>query len=357
MKIRIRRTIFLISSLMTAFFQSSYTAVYGQSSQDYQNGLATLPYPFSTVVEHDTTTSTFFGRVKIDGFDYLASIASDTGKPIILSKLPSFGGWLRGASALDIDNQRFFFIALSSGIPVLCVVDIARKKVVGSHVLSHFVKNIEFDPLTGSLLGISRSDVERFVSIDPNTGNITEINELTLVKSTGIGAFMEGENFYFVGSWGGRDHFCVVDRKTGSMKELSGESIAANEYSVKLLKAGVGNDVLFTRGVQSCTGVAGYDSDSGIGFIAHFTPNYGKIDEAFVEIDGMIQEIANDRGLEHMKIVVVGGVRDNQNSTSTLMAVYSQLVERHGVSFDDITKSNTGVSHTIVIHNGESKIF
>tara|TARA_B100000809_G_scaffold70783_1_gene68323 strand:+ start:887 stop:1210 length:324 start_codon:yes stop_codon:yes gene_type:complete len=46
---------------MTAFFQSSYTAVYGQSSQDYQNGLATLPYPFSTVVEHDMLLSTTVG--------------------------------------------------------------------------------------------------------------------------------------------------------------------------------------------------------------------------------------------------------------------------------------------------------
>ncbi len=347
----------LISFFLIVLFNSSCRDIYGQSVQDYQNRMATLPYPFSTVVEYDTATSTFFGRIRVDGVNYLASIASSTGNMITLSKLPSFDGWFRGASALDINNQRFFFIASLEGKLHLCIVDITTGQIIKSLVLSHSVKNIEFDPLTKSLFGISHFGADKFVSIDLNTGKIIEISELTLIKGTGSGAFLEGNNFFFVGYWEGKYHVCVVDKKTGIMKELLGKSIGLNEYLVKSFKKNEDIKTLFTSGVQSCTAIAGYDSESDIGFMAHFTPNYKKIDKVLFEIEKAIQEISNNRGLKYMKLFVVGGVRNNQDSMNNLMTIYTQLIERYGINYDEITKFNTGISHTILIHNGETKIF
>ncbi len=109
--------------------------------------------------------------------------------------------------------------------------------------------------------------------------------------------------------------------------------------------------------MQDCTAIAGYDSESGIGFIAHFSPSYKKIDIALLKIEKIIQEISRDKCLKNMKLFVVGGVRNNHDSVNNLRTVYKLLIERYGVNCDEIIKFNTGVSRSIMIHDGKIKIF
>jgi len=325
--------------------------------QDYREAMAALPYPFSAVAEYDEKTATFFGRIKIGDLSYLASVESRTGKMTTLTELPSFDGWYSGASALDIDKKRFFFIASLKRENYLCVVDIAARQVAKSLLLSDPVKNIEFEPSNKSLLGLSNIGIDRFVSIDLHTGNVKELSKLGIIEGTGSGALLDGDNFFFIGSWGGKTHICIVYAKTGIMTELSGKYIGLNEYMVESFKENGDVDALFTHGVQSCTAIAGYDPDSGVGFIGHFTPRYRNIEKALFDIDKTIREMRNNRGLKDMKLFVVGGVRDNEDSVQNLMTVYGQLVEQYGVRYSEIKKFNTGISYTIIIHNGEVKIF
>lgn len=82
-----------------------------------------LPYPFSTVVEFDSTSLTFQGCVRITDSDYFSSANSVTGKIDRLSKLPQYEGWLRGVSVIDIEDNRFFFVVLNENSYRLVTVD------------------------------------------------------------------------------------------------------------------------------------------------------------------------------------------------------------------------------------------
>ncbi len=349
--------IFAVSFFFTVLFHSPWGAFADRSLQDYLKGAAEPPCSFSSIVEYDATNARFVGRVSIDGSNYLASIASDRGKTKILCELTTFSGWVRGGSAFDKDNQRFFFIAISKGKPRLSIIDITKGRLVKTLALSRYVKNIEFDPSTDSLYGISHADVEKFVSIDLGAGEINVLSELPFVKGTGVGAMLEGAYFYFVGLWGGEKYLCAVDTKTKKMKKVMAESIGVDEYKVKSFKKNKDLQALFSHGVQTCTAIAGYDSESGVGFIAHFKPGYNQIRNAFIEIEEMIRKNGNHRGMKSMKLAVVGGVRGHPTSVRTLKTVYTHLVDHNGIEYDDITKFNTGISHTVVILNGEIKIF
>ncbi len=61
--------------------------------------------------------------------------------------------------------------------------------------------------------------------------------------------------------------------------------------------------------------------------------------------------------MRHMRLSVVGGVRDNPDSKKMLMSIYARLVERYGIEYDEIAKYNTGTSYTIMIADGRVKIF
>ena len=64
--------------------------------------------PFSSVAEFDSSNSIFYGRQVYDDSDYFASVDSRTGKTILMRKLPAYESWIRGVSALDSDNHKFF---------------------------------------------------------------------------------------------------------------------------------------------------------------------------------------------------------------------------------------------------------
>lgn len=332
----------------------------GQTGQNHQGKMQQLPYPFSTVAEYDPLTSLFYGRLRMGEFDYFASIHSITGERILLDKLPSYDGWGRGASALDIKNHRFFFIAYLKGKQHLIVVDTKNGQVINSAVLSQPIRAIEFDPSSGKLLGLSTvSGTVSFVSFNPSTASISTISKISLVKRIHPAAYLDTENhkYFFIGSWKDSHYVCVVDTKSGMMKTLSGKYVGLNKYTVKSFKKDKTPRAIFTSGVHSCTGIAGYDSQSDIGFIAHFSPKYKRIEPLLSKIDKEIKTINNKRGLQHMKLFVVGGVRTKHNSVNNLMTVYTQLVKQYNVNYDEITRFNTGISYNIVIYNTKVKVF
>jgi len=321
--------------------------------------LTKRPYPFYSAAEYDAPNAVFYGRIKIGKDDYFAAIRSRTGEKTVLAKLPFFKNWARRVSALDSSGQKFFFAAYPVDKQHLCTVDTRTGRVLQTVALSHPVKAIEFDASSGKLWGLSFfSGVERFVSIAPSTGTVSTISNVSPFKCTNSGVLANADThrFLFIGTRGHDTHVCVIDTRNGKVRPLPGIYVNVNEYRVVDFKADRTVETVFTCSVQSCTGIAGYDPASEIGFIAHFVPTYGEIGHSLTQIDKEIGKVNNRRGLRNMKLTVVGGVRDHPDSVKNLMLVYTLLTEKYGIDYEEIVSFNTGISYNIVIHNGEVNV-
>ncbi len=330
--------------------------IFSTLSEADQKSMVLKPYYFSSIVEYDKSRSIFFGRIKVDKKNYFASIASDTGKMVLLKELPYIDNFYRGASALDSEKGRFFFIASLKRETHLFIIDITNGNVIGNILLPYAVKNIVFDPVNKLLLGITRFSGQSLISIDIPSGHTTSIANLDLIQNTGSGALMEGNNFIFSGLEHRKHHLYSLDIKTGILNKAKNKSIGLNEYTVISFEKNKNIDTLFTTGVQSCTAIAGYDLESNVGFIAHFTPTYKKIESDFKEIEKKIRTLTSKRGLKNMKFVVLGGVKGKQDSIDNLTLVYSQL-SQYGIRKSEIRKFNSGGSYTVAIYNKKTKIF
>jgi hypothetical protein len=333
---------------------------YGQVRRGLKDRLDRLPFPFSTVAEFEASTSTFYGRLKKNGTDFFLSIDALTGKAKLLGKIPPIDGWIQGASALDSEKYRFFLAATQNKQDSIIVVKIETGDIIRISRLSHPIKSFEYDASTEKLLGLARIDgVERFVSIDPSTGEVAIRGDLNSVSQTYSGVSLDSHQnkMYFVGIREGRDAAWEVDTGTGSIRELSSRSIRVNDHLIHSFKESGAAEAVFTAGAQSCTGIAGYDARTQIGFIAHFAANFPETELSLLRIDRELQEKYSLQGLIDLRFWVVGGVRDMPASIQTLHTAYRVLVERFGVEFDEITKFNTGVSYNILIHKGEVRVF
>ena len=319
-----------------------------------------MPFPLSTVVELEASTSTFYGRLKNGEADYFVSVDAFSGKTKRLGALPAIDGWIPGASALDSEQKRFFLVASQDSQNRILIVNIETGGIIGSSRLSHPIKTFEFDRSTGKLLGLARIDgVERFVSIDPSTGQVAVQADLNPVHQSYSGVFLDSrhDKMFFIGIRQGRDAAWMVDTASESIRELSGHSIGLNEHLIQSFKESGAAEAIFTSGAQSCTGIAGYDPRSQIGFIAHFAADFHKTELSLVQIDQDLREKYSLQGVSDLRLWVVGGVRESPASVRTLHAVYRILVDRLGVHFDEIMKFNTGISYNILIHNGEVRVF
>jgi hypothetical protein len=312
------------------------------------------------VAELETSTSTFYGRIKKNGSDFFASIDAHSGYIKLLGKLTSIASWVRKASALDSDKNRFFLAASHNRKECIITIEIETGEVIRSVPLSHPIKAFDYDPDTEKLLGLARIDgAEKFVSIDPGNGKVDIRSDLSSVNQTYSSVFMDSHHhrLYFIGIQKGRDAAWEVDTGTGSLRKLASRSVGLNEHLVHSFKETGVAEAIFTAGVQSCIGIAGHNVESQIGFIAHYTAGFPEIESSLIRIDRELREKYGLQGLIDMRFWVVGGVREMPASVHTLHNVYSVLIESFGVDFDEITKFNTGVSYHILNHEGAIVVF
>jgi hypothetical protein len=210
------------------------------------------------------------------------------------------------------------------------------------------------------LLGLARIDrAEKFVSLDPSTGKVAIRSDLSSVNQTYPSVFLDNHHhkLYFVGIQEGRDVAWEVDTGTGSLRKLSSRSVGLNEHLVHSFKETGVAEAIFTSGVQSCIGIAGYDAESQIGFIAHYAAGFPEIEPSLIHIDRELREKFGLQGLIDLQFWVIGGVREIPASVQTLHDVYSVLIDSFGVDFDEITKFNTGVTYNILNHKGSIVVF
>lgn len=355
--------VLLLIVIMFIFSISDLTAVnplFDQSRKWHKKHVIKWLLPFSTVAEYDSSTSFFYGRQRQNGSDYFTSVDSRTGKTTMLRKLPSYDNWIRGASALDSENHKFFFVALLNRKYHINTVDTGTGQIVESSVLSHPLKAIEYDPSSELLWGLSYcSGVERFVSVNPTTGIVITKIEMPEIKRihSGILLNLNQQKFFFIGTWENRDHVCVVGPTTDSLVKLKGVSVGLDEYKIQSFSEDPSTETLFTSGVQRCTAIAGYDPVASVGFIAHFRPDFKDKEGTLLRINLEINEKYKSQGMKSMKLFVIGGVADDSESVRNLSDVYTILIEKIRIDSGDISKFHTGISYNVVIHDGEIIVF
>lgn len=314
-----------------------------------------LPYPFSSAVEYDTASLSYWGRIRVSGSDYFVRIHSVSGKTNLVNRLPLLDGWSRGVSAIDIIGQKFYFVASKELNYRLYTLDMTSGEVLNSVILGDIIRNIEFDPVTHKLLGILRSDSYKFVSLDPKSGDIKVISDLSLITCITSKAILQGNEFYFIGCCGNEQQLQIIDIRTGLTGHIPSLKVDVDEHRVVNFKENHEIEAIFTTNVQSCTAIAGYDPVSDTGFIAHFSPAFDAIATALSDINASLRQLNGD-GLKSMRCCVLGGVRDQADSVDNLMTVFAEL-ERYGVAYDKMMKHNTGVSHSLFLYEGNIRVF
>lgn len=330
------------------------------SYRDFFEDLKTRPYPFSSVSEFDVDGGEFFGISSVSGTKMFVSVQAAGGKRRVLGRIPRLDGLLRNASTLDRPNKRFFFIGWLQEGRRLCAISTGTGEIETVTRLSLPVNAIEYDPHRRWLWGFCRLNGGcHLVSVNTQTGTVTK--RKALPHFTHISKSMKltqpRQRLFFIGHRPEGWHFCFIETRSESLNILKGEEVEIDAYRVVSFAGEEADQALFTREVQSCTGLAGYDSLTQVGVVAHFSYPYKDIKHDLEKIEREIQKSANGRGLRHMEIAVVGGIKNNPQSVSNLHLLYKELVMKYGVNFRDILKYNTGTSHILAIFHGKVMVF
>ena len=101
--------IITIYCLINTICLSNTNVAFAQADSKSIKTIISLPYPFSTVVEYEPEGGNFFGRYRKNSSDFFLSINAKTNKEKVLKKLPSFDGWYRAVSAVDLKDKKFYF--------------------------------------------------------------------------------------------------------------------------------------------------------------------------------------------------------------------------------------------------------
>lgn len=330
------------------------------AAQSELESLDTLPFEFSTIAEHNFRTGEFIGVSSVSGIKNLVSIQSSTGEKRILSRLPALDGLLRNTSALDAAQGRFFFIGLSKDRYYLCSVSTRSGEVDRIIRLAEPVKAIEYDPVGSRVVGFCQlQDVYHLVGINDLSGKIEPLKELP--QFTHISSctkwLEERQQLIFIGRQSDNWRLCTLDRGKLNVEILNGFHVGVNEFHVTTFLRDKKRDTVFTTGVQSCIGVAGFDPVKKVGFVAHFSSQYKGILPDLEKIEKMVRVNSGAGDFRRMKFAVAGGVKNNADSVRTLHLLYKTLVKKYGVEFRTIRKYNTGTSHNIAIINDSIIVF
>jgi uncharacterized repeat protein (TIGR01451 family) len=104
---------------------------------------------------------------------------------------------------VNTNNGRFVANAFGPGKDYQVVQNLTKSTSSGTRVL-HDVDDLAHDPSTGNLYAIlnNSGDEDNLVIIDPATGNITNVGELTVDDAEGLSFFIDGALFASTGSAG-----------------------------------------------------------------------------------------------------------------------------------------------------------
>ncbi len=163
-------------------------------------------------IEYNTNTGEIVGTYMAGGTRYFGSVNLTNG---IVSTISALGAGLsvaQGISTFDQAGNRYIFKTPDD----VMVVDAATGTVLAT-ISNSKIANFEWDPVASRLVGVYwNGSVEKFVSVDLNTGISTDLSTLNTVTSkyAGESAFDPLNQQYFLGSV---DGLLVLDATNGNI--------------------------------------------------------------------------------------------------------------------------------------------
>lgn len=291
---------------------------------------------------------------------HVAAMDAETGKVKRLSPIDETLKFPSGATALDIDGHRYFFVGLSGTTYYLYAYNMTTGTLIKRRQLKNRLAFIEYHAPTGKLYGFGRIDgTYRFVSVDIESGHVKEINKkqgLTRLFSRARKIDVTNSLFILEGEYKGKRSLLAIGLEDGRIKRLEAKKAAVNEFVVHLFTKDRGVNQIYTVGAANCTAVAGYCKTSGTGFVAHFSPFYKDIAGAFRQIELKIKKLGG-KGLAHMTLVIAGARIKNPASLANALSVYQVLEQTYNAGYKGDRRLHLGLTYSIIIENGKIDIF
>jgi hypothetical protein len=293
---------------------------------------------------------------------HFVSIDMGTGALKRLRKFPADMKIVTGASAVDKKNRRYFFWGKVNAVKYLYVIDMDTGETFRKHKPDTPFVLFQYDGGTGKIYALSRIDGTCcFIEFNVNSGKtrvLKELPNLSRIKGTVRRIDPLNRGFLFEGVLGNSDKnsLLTVSLKNGEIRTIKAFKVNIDEYRVHMFGKGQTVNTIYTAGVGNCVAVAGYCKSSNLGFLAHFSPNFKKIENALAKIEEEIKKNGGS-GFADMTIRVVGGRMKKDGSYENALKIYRELIETYAVEYKGDRIYHLGKAYNIVINNGEIDIF
>ncbi len=304
-----------------------------------------------------------YGISYFSKMNHFISINLHSKEKKILNKFPEITGIPMQASSIDDKNGRYFFIGHVKNTYFLYVLDIFSGKILKKHKLENHVTLFEYNRTSDKLVGISRifGSSNKLIELNILPGKIGVIEEipgLSGIPMVPAKIDYNKNSFLFFGHINDHSKLISANISTGDISFIDSYQIGTNSYRIHSFDSNQLIDIIYTYGVQSCSGIVGCNKEYNVGFIVHFFPNFNNIPSILEEIDqGLNKRIGSGLSHSHMKIVVVGGQKYNSNSFNNVITIYRELLQKYHVKYDRAKVYHLGRSYNIILNAGNIDIF
>jgi hypothetical protein len=316
-----------------------------------------LNYPANRF-KYDSETKKIYGISYINGLNQFISVNIETGNIDYINKFPEIAGLQMGLDAIDTKNKRYFFVGSINNSNFLYVLELNTGKVLFKHKLKEQFVIFEYNNKTDELYGLSRIEgINSFVKYDLYKNKITIIKQIPNLSGISMNMHQidySKNTFLFVGNMNNQNSLLEIDISNGNIEIIDAYQVGVDDY--KVFKLTQKTNTIFTIGVQTCTAIVGYNQNSKVGFLAHFSPENNNIEETFSKIDKEIRKKGVD-GFMDMDLYIVGGVKEIDNSYINTIKIYREMNEKYKNNYQGDKIYHLGKPYNIIISGGNINIY
>jgi hypothetical protein len=318
-----------------------------------------------SLLEYSPGNDTVYALSNFSRMNHFISIHLHSRRKKILNKFPGIEGLPMEASAIDNKKGRFFFIGHVKKNYFLYVLDIFTGKILKKHKLEDSITLLEFNRTSDKLIGISRisGDSNKLIELNVLSGKIRVIKEIPALSGIPmVPSKMDYKNnknhFLFFGDMNNQLKLMSANISTGEISFINSYYIKTNSYRIHSFDTNQLIDTIYTTGVQSCTGMVGYNKEYKVGFIVHVSPNVKNIPPVLREIDRGLKKLTGS-GLSNpnLRIYIVGGQKTDSDSFNNVITVYRELLQKYHVTYDGAKVYHLGKSYNIIMNPEKIDIF